>query len=348
MTIHGAEAAGRLAPGSSNSHRPRRGIPAGVAWPGTDVVIERIAAGQHGIVSRDQLIAAGVSRQSIDRRVRSRRLRPLHPGVYQVGPVVARLGHVMAAVLAYGESAAASHFTAAWIRGMWTPDRPPTVVHLLIPGRGYRARAGLRFHRRRAIRPDEVGTVDGVRATTVARTLFDLAALLGLRQLERMLAAAERAGAVTRPAVLTILDRYPRARGAARLRALVDPSATPRLTRSGGEEAVLDLVAAGGLTPPIINGFVLGFEVDFHWPEHRFILELDGYAFHSGRTEFEDDRRRDRLLQAAGWRVMRITGRQLQQERDAILVAIAQALIERATPPSRREVAGENPLARRG
>jgi hypothetical protein len=69
------------------------------------------------------------------------------------------------------------------------------------------------------------------------------------------------------------------------------------------------------LPRPSTNSRIEGTEVDFAWPEHRLIAELDGFAFHATRRAFEQDRARDRRLQAYGWRVVRITWRQLHEDR---------------------------------
>jgi len=60
-----------------------------------------------------------------------------------------------------------------------------------------------------------------------------------------------------------------------------------------------------------VNAVVEGYEVDAHWPDARLIVELDGWEFHSDRQSFEKDRERDAVLQSAGWRVVRVTDRQL-------------------------------------
>jgi very-short-patch-repair endonuclease len=54
------------------------------------------------------------------------------------------------------------------------------------------------------------------------------------------------------------------------------------------------------------------------WPEHRLVGELDGWESHRGRLAFESDRERDRKLVAAGWRVIRVTWRQLHDEPDEL------------------------------
>src|SRR5690606_15773158 len=85
----------------------------------------------------------------------------------------------------------------------------------------------------------------------------------------------------------------------------------PRLTRSEAEERFLVLIREARLPRPDANTMVGGHEVDFLWPEHGLIVEIDGFAFHSSRRSFERDRLRDAELTAAGLRVVRITWRQL-------------------------------------
>ncbi len=94
------------------------------------------------------------------------------------------------------------------------------------------------------------------------------------------------------------------------------------MTRSAAERRLLALVKAGGLPRPETNVKVAGHEVDMLWPAAHVVVEVDGFAFHSGRGAFERDRRRDADLQAAGHRVLRITWRRLQAEPEAVLVAL--------------------------
>ena len=62
------------------------------------------------------------------------------------------------------------------------------------------------------------------------------------------------------------------------------------------------------------------------WREARLIVEVDGYAFHSSRSAFERDRRRDAALAGSGWRVVRVTWRQLTDEPEAVVATLAAAL----------------------
>ena len=86
------------------------------------------------------------------------------------------------------------------------------------------------------------------------------------------------------------------------------------------------MLRAARLPNAVVNSRVAGYEVDFLWPAERLIVEVDGYAFHSTRTAFERDRLRDADLQARGYRVIRVTWRQLVDESEAVLARLAQAL----------------------
>jgi very-short-patch-repair endonuclease len=98
------------------------------------------------------------------------------------------------------------------------------------------------------------------------------------------------------------------------------------LTRSEAERRFVALVRAAALPPPDHNAHVDGVEVDLLWREQRLVVEVDGFAYHSGRATFERDRMRDARLVALGIRVMRVTWRQIVYEPSAVVAALAQAL----------------------
>ena len=80
------------------------------------------------------------------------------------------------------------------------------------------------------------------------------------------------------------------------------------------ERLFLELCRDAGLPRPQVNVLVAGIVVDMVWHESRLVVELDGHSYHRTRKAFEDDRIRDATLQAAGYRVIRITHRRLEQE----------------------------------
>ncbi|HEX6697193.1 MAG TPA: type IV toxin-antitoxin system AbiEi family antitoxin domain-containing protein, partial [Solirubrobacteraceae bacterium] len=95
--------------------------------------VRRIAAGQHGVVARRQLLTAGIGGSVIDRAVRAGKFHRIHRGVYAaVAPeLLTEEGHLVAALLAAGDGALLSHGTAAW-RWRIIPA-PPSMITLAVP-----------------------------------------------------------------------------------------------------------------------------------------------------------------------------------------------------------------------
>jgi hypothetical protein len=307
-------------------------------------VILQIAARQHGAVERHQLLEAGISADTLDRRIRKLRLRPIFRGVYLVGPVVSAFAREMAALLACGQHSVVSHVSAAHLWQIMLPKTGRAAVDITVPHDDHVRRAGIRAHRSRTMSPGDVTTLAGIRLTTPARTLLDLAGLTGsgqltTRQLERALAEALARKLVRNIDLVSLLKQNPRRRGARRLRALLE-AGDPALTRSEAEERFLALVRRARLPEPEANVMVSGTPtaerrdvvVDFFWRAQRFVVEIDGYAFHSSREMFEADRERDAVLAAAGLRFIRVTWRQIVDEPEAMLVRLGQALAH--TPPT--------------
>lgn len=302
------------------SHSP----PAG---PPSDDEVVASAARHHGLVTRRQLLEGGVPAHRIDYRVRIGRLKPVFRGVYRAGPLRSPREREAAVLLACGPTSVLSHETAAGLLGLRKRGgRGP--VHVVLP-RGQRALGrDVRVHRSATLDDRDVTTVDGLRVTRSARTLFDLAASSSSRTLGRAFEAAVQAGPGVEHRLRALLERYPGCRGAGRLRALVDDGPPP-FTRSEAERRFLRLVEQAGLPSPITNVHVQGFEVDGYWREARLAAEIDGYRYHSGPDAFGRDRRRDAVLAAAGVLVMRITPQQLRDEPAAVAVRLARALDRR-------------------
>jgi very-short-patch-repair endonuclease len=186
-------------------------------------------------------------------------------------------------------------------------------------------RPGIRTHRSN-LALDEITQVDGVHVTTPARTLLDLGTVATPRELERMVAIAERADLCTREDLLTLLRRHACRRGTRRLLTVLGNHARPALTRSEAEERILALVRAGGIRDPEMNVVIHDHEVDCYWRHARLVVEVDGYAYHASERAFVRDRQRDSALAAAGIQVLRLSWHQISRERDKTLVQLAQAL----------------------
>jgi len=287
--------------------------------------IGELAARQHSVLARTQLVDLGLGTGAIDWRLRTGRLRPLRRGVYLVGPSATRDTHLAAAVLSCGVGAVLSHRSAACLWDL-LPYPAESAIEVTVAGRDPGTRPGVRIHRIAALESDEVRTCRGIPITTPARTLLDLSGEVSPRELERAVAEATRRRLTTPSRLRALAARYPRRRGTPALRRMAISDARPALTRSQAEERFLALVRSAELPSPDVNVTVHGLEVDFLWRQQRLVVEIDGYAFHSDRQAFERDRRRDAELAAHGYRVIRVTWRQLVDEAAVVLARVAQAL----------------------
>ena len=266
---------------------------------------------QDGVVSREQLLDLGLTPGAIDARRKRGNLHRLHRGVYAVGHRrVGRRGRLFAAVLACGEGAAVSHRSAAEIWGIRSPwsGRPEVTApsecrHPQI--KTYES----------CLPCDEVTTHEGLPVTTPARTLLDLGLVLRPHEVEQALNQLEVLRLWDEVGIAELLDRHPRRRGTRTLRMLVARGREgERVTKRELEARFQSFVARHRLPPPATNVLVAGLEVDCAWPEAKLVVELDSRTHHLTRHAFERDRERDRILTLAGWRVVRITWRQLARD----------------------------------
>lgn len=303
--------------------------PRGSRCGGTDGLATReravaaIAARQHGVITRQQLIRCGISGDTIDRWLRRGRLHRLHRGVYLLGPRILReWTREMAAVLACRAAALLSHRSAAQLWHL-LPHAASPAIAVTIAGRDPGRKPGITVHRVAGIERWESRLRVGIPVTSPARTLLDLAAAAP-DLAEQATAEAFAKGLVRNRDLLSVLERHPRRPGAKRLRVLT--AGTPSLTRSEAERHFLALVRKSGLPAPEVNAKLWAYEVDFLWRRERLVVEVDGFAFHSSRPAFERDRRRDADLVARGFRVLRITWRQIVEGPEALVARLAQAL----------------------
>jgi very-short-patch-repair endonuclease len=276
--------------------------------------IGALAEGQHGVVTRAQLLELGLGPAAVDSRVRMNRLRPVHRGVYTIGHrLLTRHGRWMAAVLACGPDAVLSHHAAAALWGIRQSGR----VEVTTPGARHR-RDGIRLHRA-TLPQDERTTHRGIPTTTVARTLLDLSAVVSRDDLRSALRHAEQLRLTDRTPLSELARRYQRRPGLSSVHAVLDEAQRGLgIVRSELEERFQAFLLNAGLPMPRTNAQIEGHEVDCVWEDGRIIVELDGHAAHSGPHAFEGDRRRDRRLEAMGWHVIRITWRQLHDEPEAV------------------------------
>jgi very-short-patch-repair endonuclease/predicted transcriptional regulator of viral defense system len=292
-----------------------------------EAAVAALAARQHGVVSRGELLDVGLGAGAIKHRIAPGRLQPLRRGVYALGHREVRTeAWWMAAVLAAGSGTVLAGRSAAALWAMRQSRR--AFVEVISPRRidirGIDARCI-------ALPDDEVTVEDGIPVTTPARTLFDLAAVVPVHHLEAAFNEAEYRRLTSPVSLDALLARYPGRRGTPAIRRVLENHRRngETRTRSELERELVALVDASDLPPPLINRNGPEGELDARWPEHRLVVEVDGFAAHGTRKAFEEDRARDRALTVAGWRVVRITWRQLTTEPDEIARQLATLLADR-------------------
>jgi very-short-patch-repair endonuclease len=228
-----------------------------------------------------------------------------------------------------------SHRSAGALLGLL--DKGPVVIDVIAPPSRGRKIDGIRFHRVRPPRRDEFGTVDGIPCTSPTRTLVDLAGTVGDRTLRSCFERAAQRKVLDIPAIEASMDAG--RRGNPSLRKLIDewrkaaPVARKGRLKSPLEAKVLPLLVRRELPAPHLNAPIEiangRIEVDFLWPEQRFVVEADSRDFHGTDLAFERDRWRDRELLRAGYGTLRVTNQQAEREATAVVETIAARLANR-------------------
>lgn len=284
-------------------------------------MIARVAGRQHGVVTREQLLALGLSSSSIGRRVSAGRLHPVLSGVYRVGhraPNV--LAGYAAAVLAGGPGAALSGRAGVHLLGL---ARGPAPVPE-ITTRHHRRVVGVIVHRARTLDERDVRRWHGIRVMTVPRLIVDLAATLSLDELVLVHHEARVRFKLQPEAVEAVLARRPRAPGGENVRAVI--RGDPAVLLSRLERRFRRVLRDHGLPLPVTNRKEGAHYVDCRWPGHRLTVELDSYRFHHTRRAWEEDRERERAARARGDEFRRYTWRDVAEDPDWMLTDLRSLL----------------------
>lgn len=300
----------------------------------TDEAIVSIASAHHGVVTRSQLLSAGVSASAITRRIDGI-LHPFAGGVFFVGePLVTTM---LAAAITTEPGGAVGGLSAADAHGL--PARTPELPVIVVPHRVRRTFPDAVVVRRtRHLPVADVATVNRLRTTTVERTICDLATIVSARQLQRLIEwsiSHQRMTAGSFRACAVGFCRQGRS-GSARIRLLrheiLDgaPIAASELERRGFE--LLDRRGLAGyrssFVPPWFDG-VRGV-VDIAWPGAQLILELDGRRWHAVTEAQENDRRRDRRATESGWVVVRATWDEVVHRPESLVADLRSILAQRS------------------
>jgi very-short-patch-repair endonuclease len=258
-------------------------------------IIGDTARAQHGVVTRAQLLDAGLTRHEIAARLRSGMLLRVYPGVYRVGHAAPSVeADYLAAVYACGEGAVLSGLAAAHLLGLVKGSAPAAEVTCPTQRRV----RGVLTHRSRAPGRQDAIVRNRIPCTSVPRTLVDIAAVLPEEQLARACHEAGVRFGTTPADVRAVLRRRTTSAGARKLRRIMEGDV--RVTLSSLEQRFVALVRDAGLPLPGTNRPAGGRRVDCRWPNERLTVELDSYRYHRSRHAWEADRHREREAYARG------------------------------------------------
>jgi len=279
-----------------------------------DLDLARLAEAQHGIFDAALADHIGFTRDQRDHRVRQGRWVALFDGVYRMaGAPVTRRGTLLAACLASGPVAAASHRSGS---ALWGVEGGDDRIREIVCPRWRRAKEpGLVVHETKVLDARDVTVVDAIPVTTIERTLLDLGAVRHPLTVERAVETALRRELTTLPDLRSTLRRLGRRgrNGAGVLRRILDErDPNRRLTESAMEMRMLQVLRANGLPAPVVQHEIrhqgrFVARVDAAYPDLRIALEYESFAWHTGKEALVRDSARRNALVGIGWLPISVT-----------------------------------------
>jgi very-short-patch-repair endonuclease len=294
--------------------------------------IARLFASRHGLVTRDQARTRGLSDHRIDYLVKKRCWQPIHLGVYRLaGSPETWHQRLLAASLAAGHGALASHRSAAILYGLPAVGRP---IELTIPkSRRIRTRNVI-VHRSRDVDARDRRAIDAIPVTAPARTIIDLAAVVSPTHLEAVLDEALARRLISPQQILNRLRTLGSTgrMGTRTLRGLLeDRLSASRPSESKFEAALRRILRRNGIPLPVPqfrvrlpSGRIA--RVDFAYPEALRAVEADSYRYHSSLSAWSRDRVRHNELLEMGWRVLPITFADLRADPRGVADQVGRCL----------------------
>jgi very-short-patch-repair endonuclease len=304
-----------------------------------------IAARQHGVVTRAQARAVGLTDGAIDGCLANGLLITVADHIYRVrgAPQSERMA-VGAAVL--GTGGRASHGTGARLLELHTPlpvsPLDVTVDAIRERPRMTRVRVEVASHsfftvriHRFVDRGEPVLSVDGLRCVDANRVLIDVAADLTAEQLE---AAFERARRLELVSIESLARRFALVCGRGRpgtnkIRELLAHTA-PNALESTLEVKAWRLLRASLIPNPVRQLRIAPqprhrYRLDFAWPDAHVAFETEGFEWHGNRARWKQDRIRTAALERLGWRIVIATWDDITTDPQTTLDRVAMALNER-------------------
>lgn len=289
-----------------------------------------VAARQHGVISRAQLRALGFSKDSIWRAVRAGKMVEALPGTFRAASAPVSWEQDLTAALLWAGNARASHRSAAALLELDGFPRGPIEITTT---RSLRAATGIVLHRVATLHGYDTTTIKGFRCSTAARTLLELGAVAAREEVELALEDALRRRVTTLRAVRWELRTEGRSgrNGTSTLKALLECRPDGYVPTESALEVRLDRLLRTLELPAFKRQHTIATPLgtvrpDFAFVEYKVAVEADSYRWHSGRAAWEKDKRRARILRNAGWEVVTVTARDLNNQREEVIVDLYSAL----------------------
>lgn len=269
--------------------------------------VNELAARQDGCVEYSQLIELGLSRWAIGRWEASGMLAAASRHVYSVGQPPNHLaGRVRRARMTAPDHAVISHGLAC----EWMDLCPATDADLeFLVARGRpRRQPGVIVHSTTHLPPSDIRTTFGVRHTSAARSIFDVAATSTAGELDRLLDRAAKLATLELVDLHRVVDERKRLPGRpALLAAVARLGDSMGRSRSELERRAIALCVEAGIGEPISNGIRAGEEVDLSWLWTNGVVELDGFEFHWTPAQVAAAARKLEVLRSAGVPVLHLS-----------------------------------------
>lgn len=302
-----------------------------------DQKITELASRQYGLFSRHQAFQLGATPRVVHRRLDSGRWQRVAPGVYSLaGWPPSWRRSLWSAHLHVSPASVVSHEAAAALHGL-VLFPPGPVILTVRHGDHERMLQDGRVHQSTDLVPAHATRIDGLPVTTVARTLFDLAAVAGRERLGRSLDEAQVSKLCPLSDVQALYEqlRRPGKRGMKRLGQLLAVRGPGYVPPESMLERRLHRVLDDPRLPKARRQFQLPWRrcteqrVDLAFPDHKVIVEADGRRWHTRMDQMAADRCRDREALNHGWRVYRFVWEEItrdpQMVRETIIAALRQA-----------------------
>lgn len=303
---------------------------ADIAWRrlGDLDTARQVAAGQHGVITLGQFRSCGVSDRQVSALCRSGWIVPVRRGAFAfAGALRSQWEQAVAVVLVAGPGAILSHSTAGAIQRLPCLPRYDR-VEITVPSERQPRLSGVDVHRMPRIDPSDIEERAGVRVTTAARTLVDLAPRFATAALAKMIDEGSIGRLWT---AQQLFDTSLRAgtrgdRCGSHLRQLLEERLRDPRAESALEQQIISWLAPFGpfevQFQVVLEGQV--FLLDIAWPRFHVAVETDGWSVRSrSRSKFDHDRRKANLLAANGWTVAHVTS---AMDREEVIGAVARLL----------------------